>query len=109
MAGFSSRRHIFWRRQNLHFLQSIDRYLFDKIEIIILVCILHYFRKCLKNTELEMDFYRCLLAGFLLVFSGQSLALFMPDGFKVNTDQSVESEEGCGSIVREFKEFGAIR
>lgn len=52
-----------------------------------------------------MDFIKCLLATFLLVFSSQSVALFMPDGFKVNTDNAVESEEGCGIIVTEMKEF----
>lgn len=53
-----------------------------------------------------MALIRCLLATLLLVFSGQSLALFMPDGFKVNTDSAVESEEGCGAIVTELKAYG---
>jgi hypothetical protein len=56
--------------------------------------------------ELEMDLFRCLLATFLLVFSSQSLALFMPDGFKVDTDNSTESDGGCGAIVSEIKVFG---
>ena len=49
--------------------------------------------------ELEMDLVRCLIAAGLLVFSGQSLALFMPDGFTVSTDSTVVSDEGCGAIV----------
>ena len=49
--------------------------------------------------ELEMDLIRCLVATLLLAFSGQSLALFMPDGFKVNTDNAVVSDDGCGSII----------
>lgn len=53
-----------------------------------------------------MALIRCLLATLLLVFSGQSLALFMPDGFKVNTDDAVASEEGCGVIVTELKAYG---
>jgi len=53
-----------------------------------------------------MDIFRCLLATFLLVFSSQSLALFMPDGFKVDTDNATESDGGCGVIVTEIKVFG---
>ena len=60
----------------------------------------------LREMELEMDLIRCLLATFLLVFSSQSLALFMPDGFKVNTDNTTESDGGCGVIVTELKTFG---
>jgi len=46
-----------------------------------------------------MDLFRCLLATLLLVFSCQSQALFMPDGFKVNTDNDMASDEGCGALV----------
>ena len=53
-----------------------------------------------------MDLFRCLLATFLLVFSSQSLALFMPDGFKVDTDNATESDGGCGVRVTEIKAFG---
>lgn len=53
-----------------------------------------------------MDLIRCLLATLLLVFSGQSLALFMPDGFKVDTDNVAESDGGCGVMATEFKAFG---
>ena len=53
-----------------------------------------------------MDLFRCLLATFLLVFSSQSLALFMPDGFKVDTDNAAESDGGCGVIITELKSFG---
>ena len=56
--------------------------------------------------ELEMDLFRCLLATFLLVFSSQSLALFMPDEFKVDTDNATESDGGCGVIITELKGFG---
>ena len=59
-----------------------------------------------RKMELEMDTFRCLLATFLLVFSSQSLALFMPDGFKVDTDNATESDGGCGVIVTEIKVFG---
>lgn len=45
-----------------------------------------------------MEFIRCLMAGLLLVFSGQSLALFMPDGFTVSTEVDVVSDEGCGVL-----------
>ena len=41
-----------------------------------------------------MDSFRYLIAVLLLVFSGQSLALFMPDGFKINTDMTVTATEG---------------
>jgi hypothetical protein len=58
--------------------------------------------------ELEMDLFRCLLATFLLVFSSQSLALFMPEGFKVDTDTAAESDGGCGVIITELKAFGEI-
>jgi len=53
-----------------------------------------------------MDLFRCLLATFLLVFSSQSLALFMPEGFKVDTDTAAESDGGCGVIITELKAFG---
>jgi hypothetical protein len=56
--------------------------------------------------ELEMDLIRCLLGTFLLFFSSQSLALFMPDEFKVDTDNAAESDGGCGVIVTELKAFG---
>lgn len=42
---------------------------------------------------------RYLLAVLLLTFSGQSLALFMPEGFKINTDTSVVEDGGCGLVV----------
>lgn len=48
-----------------------------------------------------MNLVRCLIAAGLLVFSSQSLALFMPDGFTVSTDSTVVSDEGCGVIVTE--------
>jgi hypothetical protein len=55
--------------------------------------------------ELEMDLIRYLLAVFLLVFSSQSVALFMPDGFEVNTDNAADYDTGCGLIVTENRAF----
>ena len=46
-----------------------------------------------------MNLTRYLLAGLLLTFSVKSLALFMPEGFKINTDISVADDGGCGLIV----------
>ncbi len=43
-----------------------------------------------------MNTIRYLVATFLLVFSGQSLALFMPDGYKVSTDNTMVPQDGCG-------------
>lgn len=43
-----------------------------------------------------MDFIKYLLATSLLVYSAQSMALFMPEGFSINTDIKVESDSGCG-------------
>ena len=45
-----------------------------------------------------MEFFRYLLAGLLLMFSCQSHALFMPDGFKIHSDDA-ESDGGCGALV----------
>jgi len=52
-----------------------------------------------SKMELKMDLVRCIIAAGLLVFSGQSLALFMPDGFTISTESTVASDEGCGVIV----------
>jgi hypothetical protein len=49
--------------------------------------------------ESAMELIRCALAGFLLVFSSQVSALFMPEGFSINTDSDASSEEGCGVLV----------
>ena len=46
-----------------------------------------------------MKLNRYLLAALLLTFSGQSLALFMPDDFKINTDTSVVDDGGCGLVL----------
>ena len=46
-----------------------------------------------------MGFIRYFTATLLLVFSCQSQALFMPEGFKVNTDSDAVSEEGCGVLI----------
>lgn len=52
-----------------------------------------------------MDLIRYLLAAFLLVFSSQSEALFIPDGFEVNTDNAADYDAGCGLIVTENRTF----
>lgn len=49
-----------------------------------------------RKTEFEMDFIKYLLATSLLVYSAQSMALFMPEGFSIKTDIKVESDSGCG-------------
>ena len=46
-----------------------------------------------------MDLIRLLLAAALLVFSGQSMALFMPEEFTISTDTTVVPDEGCGVVV----------
>ncbi|MGD2053526.1 MAG: hypothetical protein PVG45_05405 [Gammaproteobacteria bacterium] len=43
-----------------------------------------------------MDFIKCLLTALLLLYSTQSMALFMPEGFSIKTDTSGESDSGCG-------------
>ena len=45
-----------------------------------------------------MDLLRLLLATALLLFSVQSQALFMPEEFKITSDSTVSSDEGCGMI-----------
>jgi len=43
-----------------------------------------------------MNLIKFFIAVFLLVFSSQSLALFMPAGFQINTDTDVVSNDtGC--------------
>lgn len=46
-----------------------------------------------------MELAKYLAACVLLVLSCQSHALFMPDGFKINTDNDAESDGGCGVLV----------
>lgn len=41
-----------------------------------------------------MSSIRFFIAVLLLVYSGQSLALFMPAEFRVNTDETVISYDG---------------
>ncbi|MGB5276940.1 MAG: hypothetical protein WBO73_03470 [Gammaproteobacteria bacterium] len=48
-----------------------------------------------------MVFFRCLLAGLMLAVSGQSQALFMPDGFTINIDKEDIPDEGCGALATE--------
>lgn len=43
-----------------------------------------------------MDLTRILIAAVLLACSGQSLALFMPEEFKISTETTVASDGGCG-------------
>ncbi len=38
---------------------------------------------------------RFFIAGLLLLFSGQSFALFMPAGFQIDTVTVVSNDEGC--------------
>lgn len=46
--------------------------------------------------KLRINLAKKLLAVFLLVFSGQALALFMPSGVPVNVDVvNVYSDTGC--------------
>ena len=47
----------------------------------------------------KMDLTKLLVASVLLVLSGQSQALFMPEEFTISTDTTVTTEEGCGAIV----------
>lgn len=51
-----------------------------------------------------MDLIRLFLATALLVFSSQSLALFMPEEFKISTDTTVTADEGCGVVISVFTE-----
>ena len=46
-----------------------------------------------------MDLQRVLIASLLLVFSGQAMALFMPEEFSISTDTTVVSDGGCGFSV----------
>lgn len=46
-----------------------------------------------------MKLNRYLLATLLLTFSSQSLALFMPEGFKISTDTGVVDDGGCGLVL----------
>ena len=50
------------------------------------------------DKEITMGCFKYMLACLLLVVSCQSHALFMPEGFKVNTDDA-ESDGGCGVLV----------
>ena len=45
-----------------------------------------------------MDLIRLLIATALLACAGQSQALFMPEGFKIDTDASASTDQGCGLI-----------
>ena len=46
-----------------------------------------------------MDLKKYIFAALLLLFCGQSQALFMPEDFTVN-DPAAESDGGCGVIDR---------
>jgi hypothetical protein len=52
--------------------------------------------RMVRKTEFEMDFIKYLLTAWLLLYSTQSPALFMPEGFSIKTDTRVESDGGCG-------------
>ncbi len=43
-----------------------------------------------------MDLMKILIAAVLLACSGQSLALFMPEDFKISTETTDASDGGCG-------------
>lgn len=45
-----------------------------------------------------MDLLRLLLATALLLFSVQTRALFMPEGFTITSESTAPSDEGCGVI-----------
>ena len=45
-----------------------------------------------------MGYLKYTLACMLLVFSCQSQALFMPEGFKIQTED-VNSDGGCGAQI----------
>jgi hypothetical protein len=46
-----------------------------------------------------MDLTRLLIAGILLVCSGQALALFMPEEFTISTDTATTTNDGCGASL----------
>lgn len=46
-----------------------------------------------------MELFKYMTASILLVFSCQTHALFMPDGFSINSDNDADSDGGCGVIV----------
>jgi hypothetical protein len=51
-----------------------------------------------KKWSKVMGYLKYTLACMLLVFSCQSQALFMPEGFKIQTED-VNSDGGCGAQV----------
>ena len=52
--------------------------------------------KCHKKSEPVMNLIKLFITALLLVFSSQSLALFMPADSKVNTDEAaVSNNVGC--------------
>ena len=106
MSGFCPQQVVNQASAKFTRVSFHENYLIDIYRIINLVWILLIIRKWHKNKELEMDLIRCLVTSLLLVFSGQSLALFMPDGFTVNTDAAEESDGGCGSLTIDLREYG---
>ena len=106
MTALAGNLYSFRRRQSLQVIHSVKAYLFDLHGLNNLVCNLQVKCKWSNNTELDMDLFRCLLASLLLTFSGQSMALFMPDGFTVNSEAAGESDGGCGSISTDLREHG---
>ena len=55
--------------------------------------------------EQDMRLLGCFFAILMLTFSGQSLALFMPEGFTV-TEADGDSDGGCGLTVTEYRQAG---
>ena len=45
-----------------------------------------------------MDFLRFTIASLMLLFSGQSMALFMPEGFSIKAEVEPASDDGCGVV-----------
>ena len=42
-----------------------------------------------------MGFIKCMMAGAMLLFSGHSMALFMPEGFSIKAEIDAVSDQGC--------------
>jgi hypothetical protein len=49
--------------------------------------------------EFAMELIRYSIAGVLLVFSSQASALFMPEGFSIDSDKDASSNEGCAVLI----------
>ncbi len=45
-----------------------------------------------------MGFVKYMVAGAMLLFSGQSIALFMPEGFSIKAEIDAVSDQGCDAL-----------